>query len=468
MAQTTRLDVGSFVSLGKKDRKPSTPRLNWKLEASQRLSLTTSYSILSTIHRAADDDGKGRRCIFHWSMYTNAFAENGCILVRHKDDGTFENVLVDNKTGLVALSEQTIDSLIVSGQHQADLFELGPGEQTSPTRLDLPERYYRVLKAGETYSLVFPGTEIGMWAWGSIQDNVGLEMKAGTLLPSGLRSRPLAKKGQGQPQLIMSGGALLTFTAVAEELVWPERAAREAQVGFVAANTDEERWRMMQQVAARRKAESPAPLAPSDRISPGAPMFSASLRCPPTLRGRGYFDVEIVIKYEGVERGDDQPMTFHWLSLVSDQQPGGFQIYRRRRGDAPGGSSAESGTWESCELEETSAGFMIVDEPDISVRVGQHKHFTSLRPGETWTTTQALSGDDVELPQDMAPGDVFRCTFEEATVDWWDWGTMEDHAETVVKLPCYEAGNVTEPSDNGGRPKLVVSSAKPVEFAIIE
>lgn len=197
-------------------------------------------------------------------------------------------------------------------------------------------------------------------------------------------------------------------------------------------------------------------------------MFSASLRCPPTLRGRGYFDVEIVIKYEGVERSGDQPVTFHWLSLVSEQQPGGFQLYRRRRGDAPGGSSAESGTWESCELEETSFGFMIVDEPDISVRVGQHNHFTSLRPGETWTTTQTLSGDDTELPRDMAPGDVFRCTFEEAAVDWWDWGIMEDHAETVVKLPCYEAGNVTEPSDNEGRPKLVVSSAKPVEFAIIE
>ncbi|KAF4820979.1 hypothetical protein CGCSCA5_v003592 [Colletotrichum siamense] len=467
MAQTTRSDMGSFVSLGKKDRKPSAPRLTWKLEAGQRLSLSTPYPIISTIHRAADDDAKGRRCVFHWSMYTNAFAENGCILVRHKDNGTFEKVLVDNKSGLVVLPEQTIDSLIVSGQHQANLFELGLGEQTGPTRLDLPERYYRVLKAGETYSLVFPGAEIGMWAWGSIQDNVGLEMKAGTLLPSGLMSRPRAKKGQGQPQLIMPGGALLTFTAVAEEVTWPERAAREAQVGFAAANMEEQRWRMMQQAAARRKAESTVPLAPSDRI-PRAPMFLASLRCPPTLRGRGYFDVEIVIKYEGVERSGDQPVTFHWLSLVSEQQPGGFQLYRRRRGDAPGGSSAESGTWESCELEETSFGFMIVDEPDISVRVGQHNHFTSLRPGETWTTTQTLSGDDTELPRDMAPGDVFRCTFEEAAVDWWDWGIMEDHAETVVKLPCYEAGNVTEPSDNGGRPKLVVSSAKPVEFAIIE
>lgn len=111
---------------------------------------------------------------------------------------------------------------------------------------------------------------------------------------------------------------------------------------------------------------------------------------------------------------------------------------------------------------------MVVDDPDITVCVGKHEHFTALQPGETWTTIQTLSGNDAELPRDMVVGDIFRYTFKGAEVDWWDWGTMEDHTETEVKLPCYEAGNVTDPSDNGGRPKLVVPGATPVKFTVVQ
>ncbi|KAK2774667.1 kinesin light [Colletotrichum kahawae] len=430
---------------------------------------------MSTINRAKDDDSKSRRCTFLWPMYSAAFTGNGLILVRHKEGNSFERVPVDNTTGVVALPEDSMDSLVVSGYHQANLYDLAPEEQTKPCRLDLPERYYRAFKAGETYSLVFPGTEVGMWAWGSIEDNKGLEMKAGKLLSSGYRSRPRAKKGQGQARLVVPGGVLLTFTAVDEQVTWPEREAREAEVGFSAANSEEQIWRMsMQQAESHRRNPEFTQLGSCDRVL-GAPIFSTTLQCPATIQGRAYFDVEVIIKYEGTEgpsgqqTSNAQPVTFHWLSLISGQGPDkGFELYRRRGEVEAGGRSNVANDWDLCHIEETSAGFMVVDDPDITVCVGKHKHFTALQPGETWTTIQTLSGNDAELPRDMVVGDIFRYTFKGAEVDWWDWGTMEDHTETEVKLPCYEAGNVTNPSDNGGRPKLVVPGATPVKFTVVQ
>ena len=51
-----------------------------------------------------------------------------------------------------------------------------------------------------------------------------------------------------------------------------------------------------------------------------------------------------------------------------------------------------------------------------------------------------------------------------AVVDWWKWGTKEEHRGTVVKLPCWVSGDVVEPEDNGGRPRIVVPASNEVEF----
>jgi hypothetical protein len=64
-------------------------------------------------------------------------------------------------------------------------------------------------------------------------------------------------------------------------------------------------------------------------------------------------------------------------------------------------------------------------------------------------------------------GDVFRYTFKGVEVDWWDWGDSSDHEETVVTLPCFIAGRVVKPEDNGGRPKLIVPASNVLEFTII-
>lgn len=120
-------------------------------------------------------------------------------------------------------------------------------------------------------------------------------------------------------------------------------------------------------------------------------------------------------------------------------------------------------------MDERSTGFQIHDLPDVAVRVAEHEHFTTLKPGETWVTTNTLQGQSRScLPDDAAVGDLFLYGFHGAVVDWWSWGGAEEHAETVVMLPCWITGRVTDPRDNGGRPKLVVTHSEPVRFSVVE
>jgi hypothetical protein len=140
-----------------------------------------------------------------------------------------------------------------------------------------------------------------------------------------------------------------------------------------------------------------------------------------------------------------------------------MQLARRRSGS--------EGGWEVCELYDSGVtGFFFYDDDDLEVYVGQKgEEFASLRPGESWTTTTCLQEwPDIALPRDSMTGDVFRYRVIRAGTGWWDWGSMEDHRETMVKLPCGPTGDVTDPKDNGGRPRLVVPVSEWFEFTLLE
>lgn len=184
------------------------------------------------------------------------------------------------------------------------------------------------------------------------------------------------------------------------------------------------------------------------------------------MDGDEKFSVQVTYTYEGTagHSGADeepaQPITIHiWLL---------YGVYWRRREAwrldrwVPGPSEdGQAGSWQECELEDGEMGFLLVDE-DVDIHVGRdNRNFVSLMPGESWTTSNEFSR---YIPTDVAPGDTFRCRHKGVVLDWWDWGTMADHVDTVVKLPSWIAGRVTEPADNGGRPKLVVPGAKEVKF----
>jgi hypothetical protein len=92
-----------------------------------------------------------------------------------------------------------------------------------------------------------------------------------------------------------------------------------------------------------------------------------------------------------------------------------------------------------------------------------------LRPGESWTYQRRVQQGTswTSLPDDVKVGDRFKYVVKGAVVDWWDWGTKEDHKDTVVKLPCWISGHVVEPADNNGRPKLVVPVSNEAKFSYV-
>jgi hypothetical protein len=107
---------------------------------------------------------------------------------------------------------------------------------------------------------------------------------------------------------------------------------------------------------------------------------------------------------------------------------------------------------------------MSLDKSAVPIQVGRgDDHFVSLDTSQPWMFLHRLDRNVWSKPGVASAGDVFRCRFKGTTVDWWDWGTREDHVNTVV----WVAGAVTDPKDNNGRPKIVVPASNWVEFTLV-
>ncbi|KAI0973683.1 hypothetical protein F4678DRAFT_425537 [Xylaria arbuscula] len=214
------------------------------------------------------------------------------------------------------------------------------------------------------------------------------------------------------------------------------------------------------------------------------PVFTVKLTCPTTITPKEIFEITVIVTYEGISSKSGQhsteiatvagarPVTFHTLATENPLGLGeGFYSYWRK---------SDSALWEECDLDYGDGGdvgcYGIADDPDVTVRVGQEDDdgavqlFVTLEPGQSWTTTRRLQDSGfTNLLRGAAVGDVFRYTFRGAAVDWWDWGSKGlEHRDTTVKLPCWIAGEVTEPSDNGGRPAVIMPSSEDVEFTLVE
>lgn len=166
--------------------------------------------------------------------------------------------------------------------------------------------------------------------------------------------------------------------------------------------------------------------------------------------------------------GDDsRPFTFHTSAFVSSFSGNkygrrvGTHLYQRLEGG-----------WKEVVDEFGCCGFAIFDDPPIPVNVGDEGKysdlFVTLRPGESWEYVSNVQGEHwTTLPDDVKVGDEFKYVIKGAVVDWWDWGTKEEHRETAVKLPCFVNGDLEEPRDNGGRPKLFVPASNEVYFSYV-
>ncbi|KAF2867147.1 hypothetical protein BDV95DRAFT_503446 [Massariosphaeria phaeospora] len=411
------------------------PRLEIHIQGIPKLSLTLPYQIELTITRSPDD-GTSKPVIFRWGPHSQGFVRSGFQLLHHTANG-LEPLDIDHSM-LVKLAEQ-VETMIVNGWNHF-LWELSPGETTGKFITTLLARYQQLLVPGERYQIIWAETKITMWEWGTIRQHMNQQLKA--------------KSEDSGPSLVLrSSGPGITFTARAEPKPWPQRAEREARIGFERANREEEQW---------RRAQNPPPRAPhikpSDR-KPGAPKLSVELECPPILHRKSIFDVAVKVTYDA-DAAAAKPMTFHTRSIAGHTDGFDFELYRFCGVD----------DWELCKDESDGCGgFRIVDDPDVAVNVGHDDHFVSLRPGESWSTSHHLQHLGwTNLPDDTADGERFRYVFTGTTVDWWDWGSKAEHGETVVKLPCWVSGLVQDPAHNDGRVKLIVPASEVVEFSVAE
>ncbi|KAF6829989.1 hypothetical protein CPLU01_07604 [Colletotrichum plurivorum] len=456
-------DFTPHIRVTAKDREPLAPKLELELKAPSKLSLTLPYTVGITILRQDDEKG-AEHCTLRWDSDYHLFSN--CMLFRHIKTA-------DGGEALEAVTPFVVPDAKPATEEQAyemdeswkmsDLRHIAP-EGWLWTSNYLPERYQRALQPGESYTLLFTGTECAIWEWGKTQHFFGKTLVA----------RPPNDEqieGLERPRVAILGGTHIKFTAHEEEEPWPRRKQYENKHGFANANYRELSWRQDADRGAKRFQDMLRTGFGEDKRVPGAPALSAVLEGPSTVSWKVSAPINIKLTYIGVS-GDDgkiedatRPIMFR-TTAVHGFRDGDLAdpdwVYRRYRG----GAEAES--WEEC-ADHDGCSWDIYDGPDRDIRVAEDKDFRSLRPGESLSMyLRRVDLSDFETPDDFAPGDELLCGFDGGKVDWWDWGTAEDYAETVVKFPSFANGLIVEPKDNEGRPKLVIPAAKPHELRVVE
>ena len=137
--------------------RPEAPRCSLQIEASPSLSLTLPYSIISTFSQDVYPPGNpdGRSIFVYWSPYA-ALKEHRFTLFHHGEHGLekldLEHRLPAEKKKGVSVNQQEFSTIA--------------SEACLKWNTSLPIEYYKLLKVGEKYSLMWPGDEIRWWDWG--------------------------------------------------------------------------------------------------------------------------------------------------------------------------------------------------------------------------------------------------------------------------------------------------------------
>lgn len=195
-----------------------------------------------------------------------------------------------------------------------------------------------------------------------------------------------------------------------------------------------------------------------------------SLEGPSKLSKTDKLEFTVNITYEGVTNenhgavlADAKPIIIHYYGFSYDH----FRLQRRRTDfDTSKDSNTDPTQWKTYVDDELNPGYMIVDDPDVEVNVTDSSKFRCLKPGENFVRNSLLPCSD--LHPDTVVGDTYRYQYWGGRVDWWVWGDREEHANTVVKLPCWPNGQVVDPADNDGKPDILVPSSNFVEFTIVD
>jgi hypothetical protein len=182
------------------------------------------------------------------------------------------------------------------------------------------------------------------------------------------------------------------------------------------------------------------------------------------------FFITVKITYNGLTNEeheaiytDPKPIIIHDYPFTHDH----FRLQRRCLDyDALKNSDEDPTQWKTYFDDERNPGWRIVDEPDIEVNVTDPQFFRSLKPGETFVKNHSFNF--LDLHPHTVVGDTYRYRYWGGCVDWWIWGDREEHANTVVKLPCWLHDYVVDPADNDGRPVIMIPSSNFVEFTVVD
>ncbi|XRM40926.1 hypothetical protein ABZX51_004227 [Aspergillus tubingensis] len=271
----------------------------------------------------------------------------------------------------------------------------------------VPDAWIKLLEPGRTYTILWTGKEIPYWDWGTPQDKMGTEPK--------------------WPPILVPGGAHLTFTV---------QEGRRPHIP---------------------SPPTPPPIDPSERV-PGAPVLSLQLSCSPTGPHSERLNMSIKVTYHGPS---SDPITFHTWAFSPNRS---FSVYRRVCLDQS--SPDTEPKWKTCIIHQSP--YILWDNPDRQLNVAENEEgrFATLFPGESWSDFWSLDADGDCEPEDARPGQQLRYQFTGETLDWWDWGTMEGHAQTVVTLPGSGVEPIKHPKDNDNRPKVVIPASNIVEWIV--
>lgn len=142
-----------------------------------------------------------------------------------------------------------------------------------------------------------------------------------------------------------------------------------------------------------------------------------------------------------------------------------YQLLRRCHDYDQWDSDNDDPEWELYLDDNWNLSYNIMDGPDIEVNVTDEELFLSLQPGESWT--DEFTFDLSELHEDTAVGDSYRFLYWGGCVEWWIWGTREEHADTTVKVPPWR-GDVVDPIGNERKQKINIPGSNTVEFVVVD
>lgn len=199
---------------------------------------------------------------------------------------------------------------------------------------------------------------------------------------------------------------------------------------------------------------------------------------PPTLAISDKINITLTVTYLGLDPSSPaaapadepaaRPITFYtWPFSRSDF----LFLYRKRDAAAP---------WEEVECDEDLCmGFRLVEDvAPIHTTAGAHEAFVSLQVGESWSVTHEVDCTDwsgaLELDGTRQPGQVFHFSFPERVMEWWGWGTKEDHMDSEIVIPGWNYGPTLNANGNVRKreerdyPEVLTEKADSADFVFTD